>query len=628
MNLVRRSLVFFLTIFVILTAALPPRAAQALDLRRPFTHYADQEELTSLLADFARSQGLNATFTPAVTGTASGRFEAVPAREFLDGMKAAFGVRWYEQGGTLHFYQESELTRAFLSPRVLSAASLHELLKNSSVTSPQLPVEMLSGGDMLAIVGPPAYLDQVRSAVAAFEEAQTGNFIMRVFPLKYAWAEDITVNSMDARVTIPGVASILRAMVSGQPLSGSRVTRLPAAQQSLAGQGLASRGQEGAAPAPASGEREADTPNAQTANIIADPRVNAVLVTDAEYRMPYYARVIEDLDKPVELVEIHAAIVDIDSSYQRDLGVNFQGVIGEGDRWAGGGDISSSSGNFNVLPQPGSAAGAGLTLSTLYTHGADFFLARVQALEENGDARVLGRPSVLTMDNIQATLENTTSYYIPVSGTSGDTALADLFKVDSGTVLKVTPHIIKGAGQPYADGRPRDSIKLVVSVQDDQNDDSSRSPDVGALPPIKQTKINTQAIVGEGQSLLIGGYYYERRSDTQRGVPGLMRIPLLGNLFRTSEKGSRRMERLILITPRVVRLDEPPAPPARVDDPRFHQTATQSHYEERYPEPRPATGGCSRRPAPITPPPVPVVSGASAPYSPVPAGVPIREAKP
>ena len=133
-----------------------------------------------------------------------------------------------------------------------------------------------------------------------------------------------------------------------------------------------------------------------------------------------------------------------------------------------------------------------MNLSTIYTHGADFFLARIQALEAEGEARMLGRPSVLTVDNVQATLENTSTYYIQVEGYQA----VDLFKVEAGTVLRVTPHIIRNE-------RGQTSIKLAVSVQDDQNDSKDAPVSDNSVPPIKQTKINTQAIVGAGQSLLI-----------------------------------------------------------------------------------------------------------------------------
>ena len=289
--------------------------------------------------------------------------------------------------------------------------------------------------------------------------------------------------------------------------------------------------------------------------------------------MPYYEQVIRDLDKPVELVEIHAAIVDIDTNASRELGVNFSGKGGDG-QWQGGGSIGSgnqsgydSSGN----PVISGMNSAGALLSTVYTHGSDYFMARVSALESENAARMLGRPSVLTVDNVQAVLENTTTYYIPLKGNEA----VDLFKVESGTVLRVTPHVIRDNGKT--------SIKLAVSVQDDQNDASGgyqslQNSESITVSPIKQTKISTQAMVDAGQSLLIGGYYYEQKSDGTSGVPLLKDIPLIGGLFRTDTKNGRQMERLILITPRIVTLGEQNAP-ARVNNPDFRRSATQADYE-------------------------------------------------
>ena len=66
----------------------------AAGLSRPYTHYADGEDLPATLINFARSQGMGANISPAVQGSVSGRFEAVPPRTFLKGMQAAFGVSW------------------------------------------------------------------------------------------------------------------------------------------------------------------------------------------------------------------------------------------------------------------------------------------------------------------------------------------------------------------------------------------------------------------------------------------------------------------------------------------------------------------------------------------------------
>ncbi len=161
----------------------------------------------------------------------------------------------------------------------------------------------------------------------------------------------------------------------------------------------------------------------------------------------------------------------------------------------------------------------------------------------------------------------------------------DLFKVEAGTVLRVTPHIIHENGTT--------SIKLAVSVQDDQ--DTASYTQTGNVPPIKQTKINTQAVVSAGQSLLIGGYYYEQKDQTENGVPVLKEVPVLGHLFKKTSNKNKKMERLILITPRIVRLDDVNIP-AHVNDPSMHRAATQADYEERIPARRKASG-CSREPA-------------------------------
>ncbi len=561
-----------------LCAALLCVCAQAAGpFRYPFSYYADHQELGTVLMNFARAEGYTASISPQVKGKVSGRFQNVEPLTFLAGMQNAFDVNWYTLGKTLHFYHAGENQRIFISPRTGTARQLYDSLKSSSVFSPQLPPSLGAAGDVIAVSGPPEYLSQIRNAVAAFEASQTEQIVMRVFPLKHAWAEDMTVSSMDKTVTVPGIASILRAMVMGSPVSGTRVTQEKATVEKLGGKGLSALGnvESSAPPTPAS-----PTPvSVGSISIMADPRVNAVLVSDAAYRMPYYAQVIKDLDKPVELVEIHAAIVDIDTDFKRELGIAFQGSGNNSNGWSGGGTITGSATNGTGMPSPGVMDSAGMTLSTIYTHGSDFFLARIQALEENNEARVLGRPSVLTVDNIQATLENTTTYYVEVEGYQA----VDLYKVEAGTVLRVTPHIIRENGET--------SIKLAVSVQDDQDNSSSVATTSG-VPPIKQTKINTQAIVNAGQSLLIGGYYYEQKGEDESGVPLLMHIPVLGNLFKTKAKQSKRMERLILITPRIVRLNDNNVP-TQAEDPSFHRAATQADYEPRVPV-QPRGAGCSR----------------------------------
>ena len=586
----RAGLVFFL-IWTVVGLLYTPQALAAARENRfsvPFTRIANQEPLNAVLLDFAQTQGYGAVISPSVEGVISGTFEAVPPGKFLNGIRGAFGVSWYTLDNTIYFYPEAQSTRMFISPKATPPMELYQSLRLSGVLSPELPSQFAPGGKMIIVSGPPSYLEEVRAAVAAFEETLTANIVMKVFPLKYAWADDITVTSMDTTVTVPGIASILRAAISRDNQTTTTVTEKSARMEGLLGSGLAKQGSDPVAPTPKAVLPSGKQMGTNYANIMADPRVNAVLVTDAAYRMPQYEKAIAELDKPVELVEIHAAIVDIDVNYSRELGVSYQGRKDYGYNWGGAGSLAPEGQTLGPALPTTLSTGPGLDVSTIYSYGAEYFIARVRALEEQGEARMLGRPSVLTVDNVQATLENTSTYYIKVEGYQA----TDLFKIDAGTVLRVTPHIITNPDKA-------ETIKLAVTVQDNQNKDTTIT--TGSVPLIKQTKINTQAIVGAGQSLLIGGYFYEEARDTDSGVPILMSIPVLGHLFKNAKAGTRRMERLILISPRVIKLNDLPSIPSRVDEKSFQIDPTQPTYETRQVVARPAKGGCSGRAASLDP---------------------------
>lgn len=555
-------------------AALPETVLSA-ELKKSFSYFANGHELRTVLTGFAKTQGLSVAFDgDAVKGRVSGRFQRVAPNDFLSAMSEAYGVGHYVLGDTIHFYSASDVRKEFLTVPSGSAKALVDSLKRSGFVAAELPVSVNAEGNMLTLKGPEAYLTSIRAAADAYLAVQSEKIEMRVFPIRHAWADDIELSSMDRTVTVPGIASILRGMVLGQSVGGTTVSggaNGPARAESvpsLGVEGLSRQKKRDAQPGPVNA-----TPVAQGAvSIIADPRVNAVLVSDFAYRMPYYEEVIRSLDKPVELVEIHAAIVDIDTNASRELGVNFRGK--GGGNWQGGGSLGSEN-----TPVGGDTPGistdlssGGALLSTIYTHGSDYFMASINALESENAARMLGRPSVLTVDNVEAVLENTTTYYIPLRGQEA----VDLYRVEAGTVLRVTPHIIHEGGKT--------SIKLAVSVQDDQNDASSGYQTVGesgdtlTVNPIKQTRINTQAMVEAGQSLLIGGYYYEQKSEGDSGVPILKDIPILGHLFKSSSTSGRQMERLILITPRIVTADGDNVP-ARVNQPGFGRNATGADYE-------------------------------------------------
>ena len=237
----------------------------------------------------------------------------------------------------------------------------------------------------------------------------------------------------------------------------------------------------------------------------------------------------------------------------------------------------------------GSILGKGFNFSTVYSHGADYFLAKVDALEVQGAARVLGRPSVLTIDNTSASLETSTTFYIRVVGKE----VVELKEVSSGTNLTVTPHIIR-----YDD--KESLIRLTVSIEDGK-DPSTGSVESDIPAVVKKTNIETQGFIAHGQSLLIGGYYYETSSTGDSGVPVLMGLPVIGRLFKSTSKEVQRMERMVMITPKIIRPHT--MTPSRPDwDPKdFFRSPDSTQFGGVKPLiPKPVGGCTARRPAPIT----------------------------
>ena len=562
--------------------------AFAYNFSSSYSDYSDGEDLKSVLKDFARVMGKDCVVSDKVTGIVSGRFTDVPGNQFLDGLKIAYGVRYYVVNDTIYFFHENDWEQKLVNVGTpQQAKTLEKTLLNSGTVPAELPLK--TKGSMLVIQGPADLVTRIDSLAISFSKNLDTKSFMRVFKLKHAKADDTQVSSMNRTIVIPGVASILQKMVNGATVGSSNtVVPMKATVSKLKGTGLASIGasekknaESDGPKAPTLSDANPGNDEGSSVNIMADTRLNAVIINDAEYRMDYYEKVIRDIDVPVKLVELHAAIVDVDVSAAKDLGISWHGNKRFGSFTVGAGVGKSANLTWDGSSAATNTTAGGIFSTVLNSNSAHFFSA-INFLEENQQARTLGRPSVMTLDNVEATLENTTTRYVKVAGYQD----VDLFKVESGTVLQVTPHIIEGSPGE------KPLISMVVQVQSNQDSNDSNSAESDSVPPIKQTKINTQAVVREGQSLLLGGYYVEYKQDDSSGVPGLKDVSVVGKLFGTDSKTKFKRERLILITPKVLNLGEAQALPDDLDDSDFAVSATQDNYLKR-PVKKKDSSGCS-----------------------------------
>lgn len=298
--------------------------------------------------------------------------------------------------------------------------------------------------------------------------------------------------------------------------------------------------------------------------ISVDTRTNVLIARDLSATLDQVEELIRALDTQTPQVLIEARIVEATSNHVRAIGIQWGGdysasaatgnptgiAFPSSIGLAGGGqdnqtplegmsiaEGAATNPNFAVnLPAAvgtGSGGALGLTLGSV--DGNAHLNIRLSALEETGTLRIISSPRILTMDNTEAHIEQGTSIpYSQISAQGVQTSFQEA-KLN----LTVTPHVT-------ADG----SILLKLSIQRDEPDFNN----TGARgdPTILKRNAETQFLVHDGHTVVIGGIYTRNSGINYSQVPGLARIPILGYLFKNRQESDRRSEMLIFITPRIV----------------------------------------------------------------------------
>ena len=337
------------------------------------------------------------------------------------------------------------------------------------------------------------------------------------------------------------------------------------------------------------GAREGNATNtilSERGSAIVDERTNTIILTDTEEKINEFKRLISEIDVPIKQVLIEARIVIANTDFKKELGVTW-GLAGI-DKLAGG-QFASATGDRTLGfsgRRSGLAPGAGVVETftysadevdttgpdgqagtaddvTVVTQNYDFGLGdslavdlgvadaagsfslgyltdnflidlELSALESDGFGEIVSQPKVLTGDKQQAVIKSGTEIAFQKATSSGATSVE--FK-EAVLQLEVTPQIT-----------PDNRIIMDLLVSQDS---------VGAFTPtgepsIDITQIQTQALVGNGQTLVLGGIFQTEEVDGTEKVPLLGDMPFLGRLFRNDLRNIEKREILIFITPKII----------------------------------------------------------------------------
>jgi type IV pilus assembly protein PilQ len=289
-------------------------------------------------------------------------------------------------------------------------------------------------------------------------------------------------------------------------------------------------------------------------SVVVEPRTNSLIITETAPKLAEIRSLIELVDIPIRQVMIEARIVIAQSDATKNLGIEWGGAYLNNDN----GDISSISGNTeNVVslnesaingtqPQvdyPGALlVDLGVTrnsgFAVGFTSGDLFLTAELSALESAGQGEVVSQPKVITGDKQAASIKSGTEIPYQESSASGETTVT--FK-DAVLALDVTPNIT-----------PDDRIMLELQVNQDSVGELVPSGQGGFIPSIDTTQLNTQVLVGNGETVVLGGVFKTEDIESVNKVPFFGDLPYIGAFFRNTSTNSTKTETLIFITPRIL----------------------------------------------------------------------------
>ncbi|MFY2022961.1 hypothetical protein ACOTD3_19760 [Achromobacter dolens] len=190
----------------------------------PYSYYARDENLQTLLREFAGGFSLSLQLGPNVTGTVNGKFNANTPTEFMDRLGGVYGFNWFVYAGTLFVSRTNDMKTRSVSAMGSSISALRQALQQLGVLDPRFGWGELPDQGIALVSGPPGYVDLAERTVAALPMGAGGQQVA-VFRLKHASVNDRTISYRDQKVVTPGLSTVLRNLITGG--GGRRQQRNP-----------------------------------------------------------------------------------------------------------------------------------------------------------------------------------------------------------------------------------------------------------------------------------------------------------------------------------------------------------------------------------------------------------------
>lgn len=290
-------------------------------------------------------------------------------------------------------------------------------------------------------------------------------------------------------------------------------------------------------------------------SVVADTRTNTLIINDTAQNIDKVRKMIDLLDVSVKQVMVEARIVRATTDFTKEMGVKWgilsQGVTRNNDLLVGGSDTTlwdlrepDDDGKYTISRPDNLNVDLGVTaegaskIAFGLINMSDFMLdLELSALQSDGYGEVISTPKVLTADKQKAKVASGQEIPYQTTSTAGGTATATTSFKEALLSLDVTPSIT-----------PDGKVQMQLNITSDSRGGTAPNGEV----ILNKNEINTNVLVDNGETVVLGGIFEQSTSNTQTKVPFLGDIPYLGRLFRRDAKTESKQELLIFVTPRIV----------------------------------------------------------------------------
>ena len=492
----------------------------------------------------------------------SGIFKNSDKYDLLNQLAQIYGFNWFVFSDDLYITSNRTVSRSVvIDPS--NMPSVKESLLSNGLLNKKFGYAEFPSDSRVIVSGPSEYVALVIANIKQLQVAPSQQEY-GVYHLRYANATDVSlsynntstgsavsVGNAPTALVIPGIATILQNLAQG---NSSRAS--PGAISELYKNSATSFGES-------SNSAGKDNFIARSsANIQADWRLNTIIIRDTPANLDVYKQLINALDIPAPLISVEVLVVDVHQDDMDQKGISWWSGAG------GSGGIGFDTAGLTSLNKTAGLAAAYGQVSSgqLVISNSAAFLASIHFLEQNNIAKSTSKPTLTTVDNIPAVASIAKSSY----GQGGGGAPSVL---QSTTALSITPHVIFQKGF--------NDIKLSISLLDGEL--PADGSGFGTSPLMYQSSLNSQAVLKEGQSLLLASYNKVKEGTVVSQVPYLGSIPLIGWFFKSQKIVKYTTTTLYLVTPKIVWLSNPDEFRLKdfvvVDGQKFSVHTQQSLYE-------------------------------------------------